>query len=179
MAASSGTTSTTVAGATPTYTQAEWDAALAAATKVRQEMANGGDFAALAKQYSNDPVRRTRVATSGCSRRVRWCPSSTPRPWALKLNEISQPVKTQYGYHLIQVTEITPAKQQTFAEVKETIRTDLLNTEKRKVWDAWLAKIELALGVTFKAGMAPTTTTTGAADASGNATVQQPTTTSS
>ena len=81
--------------------------------------------------------------------------------WSLKLNEISQPVKTQYGYHLIQVTEITPAKQQTFAEVKETIRTDLLNTEKRTVWDAWLAKTEKELGVTYKTGMAPTTTTTG------------------
>ena len=52
--------------------------------------------------------------------------------FALKKGEISEPVKTQYGYHLIQVTDITPAKQLTFAEVKERIRTTLLEEKQAR-----------------------------------------------
>jgi foldase protein PrsA len=175
-AGASGSTTTTVAGAAATYTQAEWDAALARAEKVRAELVNGGDFATLAKENSDDPGSKDQGGDLGLQPKGAMVPEFDTVAWALKLNEISQPVKTQYGYHIIQVTEITNAKQQTFDEVKETIRTELLNIEKRTIWDAWLAKTLKALGVTYKAGMEPTTTTTGA-DASGNATGGATTTT--
>jgi foldase protein PrsA len=158
----SASTTTTVAGATATYTQAEWDAALATAQKVRALLVNGGDFATLAKQYSDDTGSKDQGGDLGAQPKGAMVPEFDTVAWSLKLNEISQPVKTQYGYHIIQVTQITPASQQTFAQVKETIRTTLLNTEKRKIWDAWLAKTEKDLAVTYKAGMAPTTTTTAA-----------------
>ena len=43
--------------------------------------------------------------------------------FSLKLNEISQPVKTTYGYHVIQVTGITPAKQYTLNDVMNGSRS--------------------------------------------------------
>jgi foldase protein PrsA len=181
-AAASGTTTTTAAGGTTTFTQAEWDAALATAQKVRQELVNGGDWNTLAKQYSDDPGSKDQGGNLGAQPKGAMVPEFDNAAWSLKVNEISQPVKTQYGYHIIEVTAITPAKQQTFAEVKETIRTDLLNTAKRKLWDEWLAQTEKALGVIYKTGMAPTTTTTGASaptttTASGGASTPSETTT--
>ena len=82
--------------------------------------------------------------------------------FGLKKGDISQPIKTQYGYHLIQVTDITPAKQQTFDEVKEQIKTQLLDPKKAAAWDVWLAKMKTELKVVLKGGMELTTTTTAA-----------------
>ena len=82
--------------------------------------------------------------------------------FSLKLNEISQPVKTQYGYHVIQVTAITPAKQSTLDEAKAKVTTAVLNQKKSTAWLAWIAKMKKKVGVVFKEGMATTTTTAGA-----------------
>lgn len=158
-----GATTTTAPGATTTTTQptqAEWDAALALAQKVRQQLMNGGDFAALAKQYSDDPGSKSQGGDLGNEAKGAMVPEFDAVAWSLKLNEISQPVKTQYGYHLIQVTAITPAKQQAFAEVKAQIQTQLLNAKKQEVWGVWLAAAKKELKVVYKAGMEPPATTT-------------------
>jgi len=80
--------------------------------------------------------------------------------FSLAKDDISQPVKTIYGYHVIQVTGITPAKQFTLDEVKEDISTNLVNQEKGKVWVEWVEKTKAELGVIYKAGLEPATTTT-------------------
>ena len=68
------------AGQAPTYTQAQWDAALAKAEKVRQEIANGADFATMAKENSDDPGTKDQGGDLGVVQpRARWCPSSTRR----------------------------------------------------------------------------------------------------
>ena len=82
--------------------------------------------------------------------------------FSLAKDEISQPIKSSYGYHIIQVTEITEAKQYTLDEVKEDISSTLVNEKKGEVWQEWLDSIRTKLGVVFKAGMEPTTTTTAA-----------------
>jgi pyruvoyl-dependent arginine decarboxylase (PvlArgDC) len=87
--------------------------------------------------------------------------------FSLKLNEISQPVKTAYGYHVIQVTGITPAKQYTLDEVmpgatltvKETIKSTLLGSQKSVAWAKWIEAQKTAVGVTYRDDMATTTTT--------------------
>jgi hypothetical protein len=78
-------------------------------------------------------------------------------------------VKTIYGYHIIQVTGITPAKQYTLEEVKEDVTTQLVNQEKSKVWLEWVEKTKTELGVMYKAGLEPVTTTTAPATTSTSA----------
>lgn len=168
--AAGSTTTTTAAGATTTTTQptqAELDAALALAQKVRQELVNGGDFAALAKQYSDDPGSKPQGGDLGEQTKGAMVPEFDAVAWSLKLNEFSQPVKTQYGYHLIQVTAITPAKEQTFAEVKAQIQTQLLDAKKGEVWAAWLVATKKELKVVYKTGMEPPVSTTTTASAPG------------
>ena len=158
------TTSTTAGASTTTTaapTAADWAAALATAQKVRADLVGGADWTAEAKQYSDDTGSKDKGGDLGVITKGEMVPEFETAVFSLKLNEISQPVKTQYGYHVIQVTAITPAKQSTLDEVKTDISTVLLNKKKGEAWLAWIAKMKAQIGVTLKEGMATTTTTTG------------------
>lgn len=151
-------------GGTPdaagTYTDAQWADALAKAEKARQDIVKGADFAAKAKELSSDTGTKDQGGDLGVVQKGTMVPEFETSVFSLKKGEISEPVKTQYGYHLIQVTEITPAKQQTFDEVKADIKTKLLDPKKAAAWEAWLAKMKTELKVLLKGGMELTTTTT-------------------
>jgi len=157
------TTSTTAGASTTTTaapTEADWAAALATAQKVRADLVGGADWTAEAKQYSDDTGSKDKGGDLGVITKGEMVPEFETAVFSLKLNEISQPVKTQYGYHVIQVTAITPAKQSTLDEVKTDISTVLLNKKKGEAWLAWVAKMKTQIGVTLQTGMATTTTTT-------------------
>ena len=162
----SSTTSTTAAGDTTTTTaaptEADWEDALSEAEKVRQELVDGGDWTALAAEYSDDPGSKEAGGELGVVSKGQMVPEFDESVFSLAKDEISQPIKTSYGYHIIQVTEITEAKQYTLDEVKEDITSNLVNEKKGEVWQEWLDSIRTKLGVIFKAGMEPTTTTTAA-----------------
>ena len=106
----SSTTSTTAAGDTTTTTaaptEADWEAALAEAEKVRQELADGGDWTALAAEYSDDPGSKEAGGELGVVSKGQMVPEFDESVFSLAKDEISQPVKTSYGYHIIQVTDI-------------------------------------------------------------------------
>lgn len=144
------------------YTDAQWADALAKAEKARQEILKGADFAAKAKELSNDTGTKDQGGDLGVVQKGTMVPEFETSVFSLKKGELSEPIKTQYGYHLIQVTEITPAAQQTFDQVKDKIKTQLLDPKKAAAWEAWLAKMKTELKVVLKGGMELTTTTTAA-----------------
>jgi foldase protein PrsA len=155
---SSSESTTTTAPAT----DAEWAAALAKAQEVRAKLVAGGDWTELAKEYSNDPGTKDSGGDLGTVQKGEMVPEFEEAVFSLKKDEISQPVKTTYGYHIIQVTGITEAKQATLDEVKSDISSILVNQAKTKVWEEWLAKTKAELKVVYRSGMELTTTTTGA-----------------
>jgi foldase protein PrsA len=82
--------------------------------------------------------------------------------FSLKTNEISQPVKTQYGYHVIQpVGEIQPAKQTPLKDVKEQIRQQLLQEKRTKATADWAKDLnkEFKNKISYQVGYAPPATT--------------------
>jgi parvulin-like peptidyl-prolyl isomerase len=143
-----------------TATQEEWDAAKSEAEKVRSEIQNGADFASEAEKYSDDAATRDSGGELGVVVRGQMVPEFEEAVFSLQKGELSEPVKTQYGYHLIVVNDITPERQLAFDQVKETIRTALLTQKQESTWDAWLAQKEAELGVTYRSGYAPPTPTT-------------------
>ena len=92
--------------------------ALAKAQEVRKRLAAGADFAQVAKQESDDTGSGVNGGSLGEFRHGSMVPQFDEAAGKLPVNEISEPVKTQYGYHIIQV-QAREAK--TFDEVKDEI----------------------------------------------------------
>jgi peptidyl-prolyl cis-trans isomerase C len=100
------------------------DAAKAAARKkieeVRQKLTDGGDFAELAKEYSEGPSG-PKGGDLGFFRRGQMVKPFEDAAFSMKINEVSAPVETRFGYHLIEVTDIKPEQTLAYADVKDKI----------------------------------------------------------
>lgn len=142
--------------ATSTATQADWDAAKTEAEKVRSEIQNGADFASEAEKYSDDePTKDSGGELVGGVIRGQTVPAFEEAVFSLQKGELSLPIKTPYGYHLIEVTDITPEKQLSYDQVKESIKSSLLSQKQSETWESWLAKKKAELGVVYRKGFEP------------------------
>lgn len=139
----------------PTASEAEWEAARVEAEKVRREIQNGAKFISEAEKYSDDEATRESGGELGTVTRGMLVPAFEDAVFALKKGEVSQPVQTQYGYHLIQVTEIDPEEQLPYEEVKEQIKTSLLETRREEAWENWLRDAYAKVGVEYRSGYQP------------------------
>jgi peptidyl-prolyl cis-trans isomerase D len=90
-----------------------------------KQLRGGADFAALAQQYSDDPGSKTRGGDLGFFSRGRMVPEFENAAFSQKPNEIGDPVKTQFGYHIIQVLEKQAPYKMEFALVKDQIYRQL------------------------------------------------------
>jgi foldase protein PrsA len=109
----------------------------------------------VAAQYSTDPGSKDSGGSLGSFDKSRMVKPFADAAFALKVDEVSQPVKTQYGWHVIEVTGKTPGKNQTFDEAKATIVQTLKYQLATTAWDKWLKDAEGALGITYATGFDP------------------------
>ena len=96
---------------------------LAEASRTKGELDRGGDFAALAAARSKDAGNKDRGGDLECGPPGRFVPEFEAAMDVLQPGQISQPVQTQFGFHLIKVTE---RKVQPLDEVREDVRQRLL-----------------------------------------------------
>ena len=66
--------------------------------------------------------------------------STSSRIFSLEVGEISDIVKTDYGYHIIKVTDKQPAKEATMEESKEEVRERLFNEKISAKMSEWLTE---------------------------------------
>ncbi len=92
-------------------------AALKRAETVVAEARSGKDFAALARQYSTDPSK-DQGGDLGFVTRQQFEGPIGDALFAMKVGEVSAPVKSQYGYHILKLEEIQPTQERPFAEVR-------------------------------------------------------------
>jgi foldase protein PrsA len=138
------------------------------AERLETKLKNGADFAKLAKRYSTDTSSAqnggklcvAHLTNSGSC--IATVPPFDKAAFSLKTHEISQPVHSTYGWHIIQALgPVKPAHTQPFSQVYAQIQQNLASTKKGQVWSTWLAKLKSDFQgkVHYQTGYAPPTTT--------------------
>lgn len=97
----------------------------ATADTVEAKLKAGGDFAALAKQYSTDTSTKDKGGELGFFGRGQMVPAFQDAAFALPVGAISAPVKSPFGWHVIQVEEKKPAQKATLATSAPQIKDQL------------------------------------------------------
>jgi parvulin-like peptidyl-prolyl isomerase len=129
------------------------------------QLENGGDFAALAKQHSTDTGSKENGGKLTISRGQTVAPFDKTA-FALKKGDVSPPVKTEFGFHIIEaLSDVKPAKTTPLKDVKESIRQQLVQTKKNETMTKWVddLKKDYEDKVSYAAGFnPPPATSTGA-----------------
>lgn len=142
----------------------------ATAKKVLGELKDGADFAAMAKKYSTDEASAKNGGDLGWPTQ----PYVTEFQKALdKLDkgEMSELVKSAYGWHIIKVTDVRKAGAQSFDDAKETIMQTILSDKRTQAYQTLVsdlkkkAKIEIFDEKVKAAQAQPETTTKNSGDA--------------
>lgn len=103
-----------------------------AAKKAATRAKNGEDFTTLAKELSEEPGASESGGDLGFFPKDRMVPEFANAAFAQNLNEISEPVKTQFGWHIIKVTDKKAAGTVPFNEVEDQITAFLKTTRQRE-----------------------------------------------
>ncbi len=118
------------------------------AEKVLAQVRAGGDFAALAKQYSVDTASASNGGDLGWPT-TPYVPEFEAALDKLSKGQTSGLVKTPYGWHIIRVTDVRKASQQKFEDVKDQIEQILIQQRRADAYQKFLdelkkkAKIEI------------------------------------
>jgi parvulin-like peptidyl-prolyl isomerase len=96
--------------------------ALAKAQDIRKQLLGGADFATIAKAESDDAGTGAKGGDLGSFRHGQMVAPFDQAAFSLPVGELSEPVRTQFGYHIIKITSHT---SQTFDQAKAQIEKDL------------------------------------------------------
>ncbi len=112
---------------------------LARINEIRAEIKNNSDFKALAVKYSEDPSVKENQGHLGKMTRTQLVNEFSDVAFNLKKGEISQPVKTEFGYHLIKLNQHYPAGIKSFEEAKPVIigkiRSDFITNRRDEYFE--------------------------------------------
>ncbi len=140
----------------------------ARAEDIHRQLQDGGNFAQLARRFSQDPASKEEggkfTAQQGAT-----VPEFDEAAFELETGELSEPVKTQFGWHIIEATSaIKPKSTQQLSEVEEQIREQLVEEKKNARINEWIEELrerfeeEIAYAPGFEPP--PPAATTGGAD---------------
>ena len=99
---------------------------------VKAKIVAGADFAAEATAVSEDPGSKDKGGDLGEFQPGVMDPMFEKTAFALKPGELSEPVRTRYGWHLIKVEAVQPEENRTLAEVQKELAAELLSDEAAK-----------------------------------------------
>ncbi|MBW1938979.1 MAG: SurA N-terminal domain-containing protein [Deltaproteobacteria bacterium] len=106
------------------------------AKKIRGQIEKGEDFAKLAKENSEDAGSAENGGELGFFSRGMMVKPFEEAVFLMKEGEVSKPVKTRFGWHIIELEEIEPGRVKSMTEVKNSIATRLKGQKaKNMIWD--------------------------------------------
>ena len=125
------------------------------AEEVKEQLQDGGDFAELAKENSQDPGSAEQGGDLGCLGKGETVPEFEEAAFGAEPGEIVGPVETEFGYHVIEVTEVRPKETRSLEEVETQIRDQLAAAERDEEFQAWIEEQKQKRNVKYLEGYKP------------------------
>lgn len=125
------------------------------AEEVKTQLQNGGDFAELAKENSQDPGSAENGGDLGCLGKGETVPPFEEAAFAADQGEIVGPVETEFGYHLIEVTDIREEQTQPLKDVETQITAQLAATQQEEEFTKWIEEQKQQRNVKYLPGYKP------------------------
>jgi parvulin-like peptidyl-prolyl isomerase len=127
----------------------------ALANQLAAQLRSGASFPKLARQHSQDPGSKKQGGRLEISKGQTVAPFDKVA-FSIARNKISDPVKTQFGWHVIEaLSAVKPAKTTPFKQVKEAIRQQLLQTKKNEKSSSYVEDLKKSDDVSYQVGFAP------------------------
>ena len=142
----------------------------AKANQLEAQLKAGASFAVLAKKFSEDTGSKADGGKLTISKGQTVAPFDKVA-FELKKNAISKPVKTEFGYHIIQaLSDTKPATVTPLKEVKESIRQQLAQTKKNEAMTKWVDELKKNYKdkISYAVGFSPPPGATGTTSTSAN-----------
>ena len=108
-----------------------------------KQIRGGADFAALAKQYSEDPGSKENGGELPEFPRGQMVPEFESAAFALTTNQVSDVITTQFGYHIIKLLDKTPAKKVDYAAAATDIKDGLARMKIGKLAPDYVKKMRM------------------------------------
>lgn len=121
-------------------TKVDTVAALALIKNIKQQLDNGADFAELAKKYSEDPSTKQNGGDLGYFERRQMVKEFDDAAFKLNVGQVSDIIKSQFGYHLIKLTDKTAYPS--FEEEKDNLKKIFQKTRYEQAYSDYLKKLK-------------------------------------
>ena len=125
------------------------------AEDVKKQLEGGADFAKLAKEYSQDPGSAQKGGDLGCLGKGETVPPFEEAAFGAEEGEIVGPVKTEFGYHILEVTDSKPKQTRPLSEVESQIRSQLAAQAQSEAFSKWLDEQKKQRDVQYLEGYKP------------------------
>lgn len=122
---------------------------LAQAEEVVAKIKGGLDFGQAAMEYSTCPSK-SRGGDLGQFQRGRMVPEFEEAAFKLEVGHVSEPVKTQFGYHIILVDSKSEAKEKPFEEVRPMIMNELVGRKQNEIYSNLVGELKKEYSVEYK-----------------------------
>jgi len=120
------------------------------AKQVMERLKKGEDFVELAKKYSIDPNAKASGGEIGFHPKGTLLPEYEAAAFKLtKVGQVTGPVKTQFGYHIIRLEGAKPPAYVSFDEVKDFIRQQLIQEKQKELLEKYIEELKKAAKITI------------------------------